>query len=104
MAGTAIAFGLAAIASFLFGPPSDALSNTAADEAPQKTVISAPTRSNSRQSSATAEDEILLSPMAGQLSPLANVSDPMFASGVMGQGVAITPSGNQVVAPASGIV
>ena len=44
----------------------------------------------------------LLSPMSGTVIPLSDVNDQTFAAGLLGQGVAIEPSGNRVVAPADG--
>lgn len=41
----------------------------------------------------------LLSPLAGRVIPLSEVNDHIFAAGLLGQGVAIEPSGNHVVAP-----
>lgn len=45
---------------------------------------------------------VLPSPLAGQVIPLSEVSDQMFAKGLLGQGVAIKPTGNRVVAPSEG--
>lgn len=42
----------------------------------------------------------LLSPLAGKVIPLSEVNDPTFANGLLGQGVAIEPTGSKVVAPA----
>lgn len=44
-------------------------------------------------------DKILLSPIQGQVLPLADVSDEVFASGTMGKGFAIYPEAGEVVAP-----
>lgn len=41
----------------------------------------------------------LLSPLAGKVIPLSEVNDHTFAAGLLGQGVAIEPTGNHVVAP-----
>jgi len=105
--GTAIAFALAAIASFLFGLPSPAPSPNEAktkEEASQLRPLSAASNAAGAPRPATDDDEILLSPLTGQIVPLAEVGDPMFASGVMGSGLAIIPTSNQLVAPVSGIV
>ncbi len=40
--------------------------------------------------------------MAGKVIPLSEVNDPVFASGSLGEGVAIIPSGSKVVAPSDG--
>ncbi|MGT2926237.1 beta-glucoside-specific PTS transporter subunit IIABC [Streptococcus cuniculipharyngis] len=45
--------------------------------------------------------EIVASPMTGQILDLADVPDPVFASGVMGKGVAIQPTEGLVLAPAN---
>ncbi|MGC3992849.1 MAG: PTS glucose transporter subunit IIA [Propionicimonas sp.] len=47
---------------------------------------------------------IVQAPVAGRVLPLAEVSDPVFAGGVLGQGVAVEPSGGVLVAPVSGTV
>ncbi len=46
-----------------------------------------------------AKRNTLLSPLAGKVIPLSQVNDQTFANGLLGQGVAIEPTGNQVVAP-----
>ncbi len=48
---------------------------------------------------------IVAAPMAGQVHPLAEVPDPVFAQGLVGPGVAIAPAGEgevMVVAPVAG--
>ncbi|MFV9711000.1 MULTISPECIES: PTS beta-glucoside transporter subunit IIABC [unclassified Pantoea] len=49
------------------------------------------------------EDDIL-SPMTGTVLGLGQIPDPTFASGLLGQGVAIIPSDNKVIAPFAGEV
>ena len=46
----------------------------------------------------------LSSPLTGEIVPLTEVKDEVFASGAMGKGVAINPTIGEVVAPASGVV
>lgn len=41
----------------------------------------------------------IIAPLTGRVVPLAEVPDPAFAEKQMGEGIAIEPSGNQVVAP-----
>lgn len=48
--------------------------------------------------------EIVASPMSGQVISLTDVPDPVFASGVMGKGLAIEPTDGVLVAPANGEV
>ncbi len=50
----------------------------------------------------TAQD--IFSPLTGELMNLADTPDPAFASGALGQGVAINPSSEEVVAPFDGEV
>ena len=42
------------------------------------------------------------SPLTGQAKPLAEAADPVFAEGVMGQGVVIDPSEGELTAPVAG--
>lgn len=48
------------------------------------------------------KQEIIASPMIGQVVKLENVPDELFASGAMGKGIAIDPADGTVVAPAAG--
>ncbi|TWS94034.1 sucrose-specific PTS transporter subunit IIBC [Streptococcus sp. sy018] len=50
------------------------------------------------------KEETLLAPLAGQVVDLKDVNDPVFASEAMGKGIAIKPTGNQVVSPVDGTV
>lgn len=45
------------------------------------------------------KQEIIASPLSGQLVPLAEVPDEVFASGAMGKGIAINPSEGIIYAP-----
>lgn len=47
---------------------------------------------------------MMASPIAGKVIPLSETPDSVFASGAMGQGVAIEPSVGEVVAPADGTI
>ena len=51
-----------------------------------------------------AETAEVVSPLAGQVKPLSQATDPVFSSGVMGQGVVIEPSQGELVSPVSGTV
>lgn len=46
----------------------------------------------------------LISPLTGQIKPLAQINDEVFASETMGKGVAIVPTKGEVVAPAAGTI
>ncbi|WP_337883686.1 beta-glucoside-specific PTS transporter subunit IIABC [Chromobacterium haemolyticum] len=90
IAGSALATGFATVLTFFFGLPKPKPAVAAADKAP-----------------AAAEDGSsyrIPSPIHGQVLPLDTVSDPAFASGVLGNGVAILPHSGRVVAPFSGQV
>ncbi|WP_407438140.1 PTS beta-glucoside transporter subunit IIABC [Lelliottia sp.] len=52
----------------------------------------------------TADDNEVLAPMSGTVLALDQVPDSTFASGLLGQGVAIIPSDNKVIAPFAGEV
>ena len=46
----------------------------------------------------------IASPLAGEVKELSQATDPVFAQGVMGQGVVIEPSEGELVAPVNGVV
>ncbi len=46
----------------------------------------------------------VVSPVAGKLVPLSEVSDPTFSEEILGQGAAVIPSDNQFVSPVDGTV
>ncbi|MGT2845645.1 beta-glucoside-specific PTS transporter subunit IIABC [Streptococcus massiliensis] len=49
-------------------------------------------------------DQVVNSPLSGQVIALEDTPDAVFASGAMGQGVAIEPKIGEVIAPADGVV
>ena len=55
-------------------------------------------------SDAAEGKEEIASPMRGELVPLDQISDAVFASGAMGQGAAVIPAEGKVYAPADGTV
>lgn len=50
------------------------------------------------------ESVAVASPLAGQVKELSQATDPVFSSGVMGQGVVIEPSEGELVSPVNGTV
>ena len=46
----------------------------------------------------------VVSPVAGKLVPLSEVSDPTFSDEILGQGAAVIPSENQFISPVDGTV
>ncbi|HFI0035165.1 TPA: PTS system trehalose-specific EIIBC component [Streptococcus suis] len=67
------------------------------DEAPEEVKSVTPSVSSGEKSN-------LISPLTGQAKELSQATDPVFASGVMGQGVLIDPSEGLLVAPVDGEV
>ena len=56
------------------------------------------------QPTVLVESAEVVSPLAGQVKPLSQATDPVFSSGVMGQGVVIEPSQGELVSPVNGTV
>ncbi|MBG9988387.1 PTS glucose transporter subunit IIA [Aerococcaceae bacterium DSM 111176] len=52
----------------------------------------------------SAKEDIIASPLVGDVIPLSEVSDPVFAGGMMGTGVGVIPTEGVVYAPANGVV
>ncbi|MFO7172834.1 MAG: glucose PTS transporter subunit IIA [Bacillota bacterium] len=51
-----------------------------------------------------AREVVLVAPVTGTVVPLEEVPDPVFAQGLVGEGVAVQPAGELVVAPCAGTV
>lgn len=47
---------------------------------------------------------VLCAPLAGEAVAISEVNDPTFSEEILGKGVAIKPTGNQIVAPCDGTV
>jgi beta-glucoside PTS system EIICBA component len=64
------------------------------------------TTANSQPSSPTGKksEEVISSPLTGEVIPLSDIKDQAFASGSLGKGVAIEPSEGKLYAPVSGTV
>ena len=67
-------------------------------------VAGIPTRSDAESAGLAVNEYDVLAPMSGTVLPLDKVPDTTFASGLLGQGVAIIPAGNSVHAPFAGEV
>lgn len=50
------------------------------------------------------QDTTIYAPLEGECMPLASVNDPTFAQGVLGEGIAIRPSGGSLYSPVDGTV
>lgn len=100
--GVALAVGIGFFGTFFWGINDKAV---AAVEAQAPSTDPVPTRAASAAPVAASGTTVaLLTPMAGRILPLADVPDPVFSSGKMGDGVAIIPTNGTVYAPISGKV
>ncbi|WP_196592653.1 beta-glucoside-specific PTS transporter subunit IIABC [Pectinatus sottacetonis] len=81
IAGLLVSFILAAVLTYLFGLPAKNVDSTT------KKIT-----------------EKLIIPVEGEKLPLSEVKDKVFSSGQMGQGIAIRPNSNEILAPVSGEV
>ena len=93
----AVSFALGFTFTYLFGYDDSMLDTPVEAEGPssqetQEEEVVAPATERS--------DEKLNSPIVGEVVALSEVNDPVFSSGVMGQGIAVKPSKGVVYAPA----
>ena len=68
-------------------------------EAPQAEALT-----EAKKSAPLADLVEIASPLSGQVKELSQATDPVFAQGVMGQGVLIEPSQGDLLAPVDGVV
>lgn len=57
-----------------------------------------------KENQSAGQAQVIASPLTGEVLPLSETPDTVFASGAMGQGAAIRPSVGEVVAPADGTI
>ena len=93
----AVSFALGFTFTYLFGYDDSMLDIPVEAEGPssqetQEEEVTAPATERA--------DEKLRSPIVGEVVALSEVNDPVFSSGVMGQGIAVKPSKGVVYAPA----
>lgn len=93
--GTAVAFVVGFVLTYLFGGVNKAVAAT-----PQPEIT--PVREE--VSATKVGQEQILSPLAGNVVQLKDISDVAFSSGSLGQGIAIEPTEGKLVAPVSGTV
>ena len=89
---TALSFGL----TYMFGYEDEASSVPAEDKEAEAIIEEETTGALP----ASLQDETIISPIVGSAVALADVNDPVFSSGAMGQGIAIKPTEGVVYAPA----
>ena len=86
--------GLSFVLTYMFGYKDE---ETAEEKAETEKLVEEETTGNVP---AALQDETIVAPIVGQAVALADVNDPVFASGAMGQGIAIKPTEGVVYAPA----
>ena len=93
----AVSFALGFTFTYLFGYDDSMLDTPVEAEGPssQETQEEEPVVATSERA-----DEKLRSPSVGEVVAVSEVNDPVFSSGVMGQGIAVKPSKGVVYAPA----
>ncbi|MEN1990729.1 beta-glucoside-specific PTS transporter subunit IIABC [Paenibacillus hubeiensis] len=97
--GIVVSFIVSAVLTYIMGFKDPVEEEAAKGEAANKSASSA-----QASTLTAAADQLVLSPIQGTIVDLAEVPDPAFSSGAMGQGVAIEPSVGKVVAPFDGTV
>jgi len=97
-----IAFAIAFALTYFYGKTkaADVFAAEATVEAAVETVEKEVAEEQVVENENSLQDETILAPVAGEVVPLADVNDPVFSSGAMGQGLAIKPSEGVVYAPA----
>lgn len=70
--------------------------------APEPKQTTTPEKESENTPNKKEQSEILLTPTNGEALPLSTVKDPVFSKEVMGKGIAITPSTDQLFAPCDG--
>jgi beta-glucoside PTS system EIICBA component len=88
-----VGFAVAFVLTYLFGG--------LGKEAP---AVSAPEKKNEKTTAATGKKEVVASPLTGEVIVLSEIKDAAFASGALGQGIAIEPSEGKLFSPVSGTV
>ncbi|MFC3418983.1 beta-glucoside-specific PTS transporter subunit IIABC [Salinicoccus hispanicus] len=102
-----VAFIVAFVLTYFFGrinQKEDSQAVAGDEEIKNEAREETPVEDVPRASGSAVRNENLLSPLEGRIVPLSDVSDEVFSSGTMGDGVAIHPSAGRVYAPADGIV
>ncbi|SDN60847.1 PTS system, beta-glucosides-specific IIC component [Actinomyces ruminicola] len=97
--GVILAVVIAFLLTFFFGVKDDP-DAVAAD---QDDDVSAPSATGATAPAADV-DVFLVAPLPGRVIAVEDIPDPVFSSGVMGQGVGIIPTSGRVVAPVAGEV
>lgn len=97
--GITAAFIITAVLTYIFGFE-EQVEEGPSDSSKAETVQ----QQASSTSAADAQETGVSAPVSGQVIPLQEVSDPVFSSGAMGDGVAIIPEEGKIYAPVAGTV
>ncbi|OJG71163.1 PTS beta-glucoside transporter subunit IIABC [Enterococcus quebecensis] len=92
--GVAVAFVLAAVLTYFIG----------FEDIPEATTATKETTATNTVEHAGVKSEVISSPLTGDIVLLENINDKAFASGTLGQGLAIAPAKGEVVSPVNGTV
>lgn len=98
-----LTFLIAFIAAFLYGRRLIAKNGSIDPDDVGAIATDLPDTTTDEQPAEAAADALMVyAPLTGEAKPLNSVSDPMFAQGKLGAGVAIVPTEGKLVAPVSG--
>lgn len=92
--GIAVAFVLAAVLTYFIG----------FEDIPETTTGTNEVSTAKTATHVGVKSEVISSPLTGDIVPLENINDKAFASGTLGQGLAISPTKGEVVSPVNGTV
>ncbi|MFD2307793.1 beta-glucoside-specific PTS transporter subunit IIABC [Enterococcus termitis] len=92
--GIAVAFVLAAVLTYFIG----------FEDIPETTTGTNEVSTAKTATHVGVKSEMISSPLTGDIVPLENINDKAFASGTLGQGLAISPTKGEVVSPVNGTV
>ncbi|WP_462408516.1 beta-glucoside-specific PTS transporter subunit IIABC [Neobacillus sp. Marseille-QA0830] len=96
--GVIVAFIVGFVLTYLFG---GVKKQQAANETGSEV---AKTAAQPQQQKQTDGNEVIPSPITGEVKPLSEISDEAFSSGALGRGVAIEPTEGKLYSPVSGLV
>ncbi|MGG5372995.1 sucrose-specific PTS transporter subunit IIBC [Enterococcus sp. AZ196] len=99
MIGVVISFVLGFVLTFVYGKKKMDVPITDAAAAEEAVMIN-----EEPDQSAGVQDDVLAAVVAGKVVPLKEVNDPVFATEMMGKGIAIAPDSNQLFAPTDGVL
>lgn len=87
----------------IFGPRSEIIKGQMQDIMAGKTPrVEEEQKKTETSSNNSVQDESFVSPMTGEIKPISDVPDPVFAGKMMGDGFAILPTHGTIVSPVNG--